>query len=323
MKNSIKFLFFNILLCSAPALQAMSSVRNFGARAFKALTSQQYNHKIYSNAGYKLTTAAAATLAAGCLWGTYDSEAALRLHKHDYDAVIPGNIKILLDSHEKDFAPVLPLSYNRHENRLVYNPRVQKFDWLPGWLVKREHDRIEGAKQFSAAIDELNYSNFIVPEKYRYTSPGGNHYTISKVLETTEKEMTLEELKQLIRIAKKLKWVDPHGGNVAKTSQNKIALIDTKTWYINQEIDQNQDINEYHLNKCILKRLNNSHPLIKSPPLTPEAQDYLNKKIAEIRLADSPCKVLAKIAQKKATRAYKLFFNRLEKHIRTCSAIEN
>lgn len=118
----------------------------------------------------------------------------IRGYRHNYDAPLPEDLKKILDAHSKEL----------DENKRCVN----HFDWLPDWMVKCGERRIEGAKRFSVALDELRCHNFIVPKKYRYISPEGHNYTISEVIkEDSENRLTLEELKQLLRVAKKLNWL--------------------------------------------------------------------------------------------------------------------
>lgn len=124
------------------------------------------------------------------------------------------NTKTILDTHQEDL--------------FKYKYEVRRFDWLPGWMVKPGHDRIEGAKIFSTAINELGYSNFIVPQKYPYTSHSGDKYTISKIVKISEEPLTPEEITQLFTLATKTNWVDTKPENIIKTPEGKIALIDTE-----------------------------------------------------------------------------------------------
>lgn len=64
MNNPIKLLLFNILLCAAPAMQAMGSLRNYGIKAFKKITSATAAtvfltggiHSVYQQAAHKELT---------------------------------------------------------------------------------------------------------------------------------------------------------------------------------------------------------------------------------------------------------------------------
>lgn len=270
MKHTIKLLFLNILLFSAPALQAMGSVRTFGARAFRTASASAAKFKMnaqalkahqpfakpfgFKNGGkqgsykkYAHTASVMPLVKMGVLYGAYDKikewfgygpskntidtvdkQNIIELAQHDYDAPIPEEIKKILDEHAEEF--LLEMRQRK----------VRVFDWLPGWMAKRDpsHSRLEGAKRFAAAIKELKCASIIVPRKYRYTDPFGNNYTIAELVESSREKITQEELRQLAQIVQKLRWIDAHDLNIIKISENKIACIDTEMRTIFEDSSQ-------------------------------------------------------------------------------------
>ncbi len=140
--------------------------------------------------------------------------------KCNYDAPLPKHIKDSLDQHAKEVAT---------------GPKVMQFNWLPGWYIKAGTERIEGAKKLSRAITDLGYCNFMVPQKYRYQGLDKQKYTIAKAVPISNKTLTLLELKQLIKISQRSGFIDAHGGNVKKTANGKVALIDTEIDYVNEK----------------------------------------------------------------------------------------
>lgn len=269
MKHTIKLLFLNIFLCSAPALQAMGTVRSFGARAFKAASASAAKFKMNAQAfrgmahkqsvakpfgfknggkqgGYKKfahTAAVMPLVKVGALYGVYDKVKEWL----GYDAPIPADIKKVLDEHAEELEFTEPGKWWK----------VTTFDWLPGWVVKKDHHhkRIKGAKKINAVIKELGCSSLMVPTKYRYISPTGRDFTISQEIKPSQEKITLEELKEIIQVTIKLCWWDCHSGNIMKTVENKIAFIDTEPCFGGDK------------NYCV----SNLYRL----PLTEEAQVYL------------------------------------------------
>jgi len=211
-----------------------------------------------------------------------------------YEKPLPESIKKILDEHCEDITKS--------------NVSVNHYDWLPDWMVKAGHRRLEGAQRFSAAINEINSKILMVPQKYRYQTPDGRCYTISEFLKDSKQEITLGELKELIRLAKKLQWLDSHPGNFIKVADNVIGLPDTKPNYLGSNYD------EYQTKSVIFQKLSGAR-------LTPEAQEYIHKKHEEYLIYYRDPKVKAQLAIKKFWKPYKSMLNNFNNNFRTQFAI--
>lgn len=134
--------------------------------------------------------------------------------RHDYITPLPDPVKIKLDEHYADFKDS--------------EANVHIFDWLPGFVIKYGTYRIEAAKRFAETIDALKSRKLFVPKKYIYRAPNGTKYTIAEFIQESDKKITKYELKEVMKLAKKMRWVDAHSGNVFKTNDDYIAIIDTE-----------------------------------------------------------------------------------------------
>jgi hypothetical protein len=197
---------------------------------------------------------------------------AIKPMKHDYNSPVPEDIKQILDAHASEIAE-LPRDMTKMPS-----------SWLDGYVIKPGHGRIEGAKQFAQAINELNTKKVFVPKKYAYVVPkehiknywdSGNR-TISEYIPFSDEPITKNDLKEVMRVAKKLQWIDSHSGNLRKTLDGRMAIIDTKKDYINAGTLDPARFHEREIKWAIV------HKLTKFPlPLTSEASEYLTQKHAQ------------------------------------------
>jgi hypothetical protein len=152
------------------------------------------------------------------------------IKEHDFDAPVPINLKQTLDEHAKDVANV----------SVTYRQTTPP-EWLPGWLVKYDSSRIEGAKEFAKTIDEMKSKKLFIPRKFSYQVPKDvtlkpwdtGRRTIAEFIPDSQEPFTKEDLKEVMRFSKKREWIDPHKGNLIKTPDGRIAITDTKPQYIN------------------------------------------------------------------------------------------
>ena len=114
---------------------------------------------------------------------------------------------------------------------------VWSCDFLPGYLIKRTVDRIPGREKIHRCIQEKNLTCLTVPKKYYYHIPGKgreltneNYLVIAeKVKGTTDPFMiNLEEVKQICTLIESTGFLDFHGKNILRDTDNKIAILDTE-----------------------------------------------------------------------------------------------
>lgn len=215
---------------------------------------------------------------------------------------VPTHMQKILDAHATDI--------DNLENSVV------KFDWLPSYILKvqnHEYFRIAGAHQFNQAIKITNSDKLFVPITYTYESTTAQkfkYFAISELVVDSHDTITVEELKQLLRVAKKLKWVDPHSGNFIKTPDARIALIDTKLDYIN--VPTESLTNDYHLKMLITHKIRKFHK-----EFTPDAHNYVEKKHAQYleKMRVSEHQYAQLMQQKKMKNLCMTFLRSCQKHI--------
>lgn len=189
--------------------------------------------------------------------------------KHDYNSPVPEDLKKVLDTHAEEVAE-LP-------REMMKSP----MPWLSGYVIKPSHQRIEGAKQFAQAINELNTKKVFVPKKYAYVVPkesikkpwDSGRRTIAEFIPHSTERITKDDLKEVMRVAKKIQWIDGHSGNIRKAHDGRIAIIDTKMDYIRVGIRNPEHYHDQEIKWAIV------HKLSKFPlPLDSEATEYLKQK---------------------------------------------
>lgn len=177
--------------------------------------------------------------------------------RFDFNQPLPDKLKQVLDA-----------NYDQVKKRAARD-HVTTIESMPCWLIKKSpQSRIEGAKKLSAGIALMRTNDFVLPRKYIYTGPDNNSYLIALILEKATDTLSVEEAKNILRLAKITEWCDSHPGNFFKTKQGKIALIDTEDYF------GSGSTNEYE------KKFMYVHKLLKmgQKPYTPQAYEYLKNK---------------------------------------------
>jgi len=139
---------------------------------------------------------------------------------------------------------------------------VAEFDWLDGYVVKQNSDRIEGRKIFSDAIREHKLKKVTVPAKILYTIPSqhrtspqyntvgeekfdGQHLVVAKKLEGqhvsfakqpkefSTKPINLEQIRDISTLLKHTKYkewyyCDGSPYNLIHLTNGQIGFIDTE-----------------------------------------------------------------------------------------------
>jgi hypothetical protein len=116
---------------------------------------------------------------------------------------------------------------------------VKKFTWLPGWMIKMDTSRIEGAKKIADAIKNRNSNLLCVPYKEPYII---NNFMMQKyplipealvlvkeIKGTHDGIINLEQAKQLDGLIEDTYYYDLHSSNLIHTKDGKIAIIDTES----------------------------------------------------------------------------------------------
>ncbi|BDC34212.1 hypothetical protein Noda2021_01700 [Candidatus Dependentiae bacterium Noda2021] len=176
----------------------------------------------------------------------------------DYNQPLPASLKKALDD---NYA---------HVRESVNREKVATIAQLPDWLIKTSpQSRLEGAKKFAQAIKDMKSTSFDMPLKYPYQGPDSRTYLIAQRKEQSNDVLTKDDAKDILRLSKKVEWLDCHPGNFFKTPQGKIALIDTEDAWMGAGTTH-----EYELKFALV------HKLLKmgSRPYTDEAYRYLKGK---------------------------------------------
>lgn len=167
---------------------------------------------------------------------------------------------------------------------MLFDDSVHMPKWLPGWVVKASNvclTRLTGASKFIEAKKKLNLSDIEIPTKCGYKSPQGNYFVIAQYVQDSKQDLTLHDVKQVLKIAYEAGWKDAHRGNFFKTTQGTVAIIDTEA---------------EHLEK---NKKNNSKEAIASkmlcmPGYTKEAFNYLLAKNLKLIEIEAGCSVTNK-----------------------------
>lgn len=204
--------------------------------------------------------------------------------KRTYDEPLPENVKKALDEHRKELTEM--------ENTEEGSVTVSSFEWLPGYVVKKDPyrrylatgellpgdpNRIKGAKAFMRDIKAQQNPMIYVPQKYPYTATSsgdprsrvGSDYIISEKVPISNEPITKEEAKAIAKMAYRTKWTDPHSRNLIKMAPGRIAIIDTDPHF------------RPEFKKHELKERIDTEMLRFPKPLSPEAVDYLKNKQLE------------------------------------------
>lgn len=150
--------------------------------------------------------------------------------------------------------------------------RVGECSGLPGWYIKRNAKaRLEGADAIHKALAELKKTGlFVLPQKYLYNATDKQQYVIAQAIEKIESTFSVDDVKEIMRIAKKSGWYDCHPSNFFRTPDKKIALIDTE-----HIVDRDKLVNAYQLKFYIVNQFLKT---TKTDLYTPHALRYLKNK---------------------------------------------
>ena len=192
--------------------------------------------------------------------------------KRTYEGPLPDDVKKALDTHQEE---------------LKNADEVSSFEWLPGYIVKREpfvyRGRIEGAKIFTSAIKEERNPMIYIPQKYKYTPAGFNpesesNFVISEKIPKSNGPLTKDEAKAIKKFAQRTRWSDARTENVFKIAPGRLGIIDTELEFYPQEYG-----------KKFVKQKVNQNMLFRSlRSFSPEARDYLENKYKKYQNPKSP-----------------------------------
>lgn len=170
--------------------------------------------------------------------------------------------------------------------------RVGQCSGVPGWYIKHNAaDRLEGADTIQKALAELKKTDlFVLPQKYLYNAPDKQQYVVAQAVEKIHSTFGVEDVKEIMRVAKKSGWYDCHPSNFFRTRDNKIALVDTKSL-----VDQESLANQYQLKFYIVNQFLKT---TKTDVYTPDALHYLKNKHSKYIEWPYPERVLAYLSTK-------------------------
>lgn len=168
------------------------------------------------------------------------------INESHYSTQLPDELKKILDEqiHTLESSKVS-----------VFDASIYKPTWLPGWIIKSSNvcfTRLRGASKFIEAKKKLNADSLEIPVKYGYTSARGNYYVIAQLLHDTKDDLTLDETKQVYKVACEVGWTDAHRDNFFKTEQGTVAIIDTEAEYLQKTKSKN--IKEAVVSKMLCNR---------------------------------------------------------------------
>ncbi len=146
---------------------------------------------------------------------------------------VPDDIRKIIDKHVDD---VLPLIEACEDHKCKTGERVGYFSWLPDYYIKYDIERrINGAAQIDACIKKYHLDLLAVPQKYIYRVKGrgraiNNHnylVVVPRVIGYKRKSLTVDQVKQLIIVAKNTQFWDFWQDNLHFTPSDKLMFIDT------------------------------------------------------------------------------------------------
>lgn len=105
---------------------------------------------------------------------------------------------------------------------------VAAFPWLPEYIMKKDAFRIFGSLYIKACAHQNNCDAVSCPDKFIYSAPNGTQYIIAKKIIPNNKPLSLNQVKQLYKIAKKTGYRDLHNGNIMNTDSGIMYIIDTE-----------------------------------------------------------------------------------------------
>jgi len=233
----------------APSMHGMQYARAFVAQAARAV----------KNHGAKFKPQTRLTLAAGTVAAT--SAALLYAQKpfqfctmaHAQGALKPTVQTSLQQSEEipaEEQARITKI-IDEHIHEVLEKMRFERtteFDWLRGYMFKKDTERVEGAKIFFETIKEHNLKLVTVPEQFIYTIPPKHsalarqilgekeeqRFVVAKKLEgTLGNPINLEQAQDIATLFKHARYkeryyCDAHSGNLIHQANGQIGFIDTE-----------------------------------------------------------------------------------------------
>lgn len=153
--------------------------------------------------------------------------------------------------HSNTVPPYLAHILDQHYQTIKQAELPSTFDFLPGWYLKSSaRSRLEGRDAIVRAIKELNKTDlFVVPQKYLYNGPDNQQYVVAQAVQKQHSTCGVDDIKEVIRVAKRSGWYDCHPSNFLRTPDNKIVIIDTESL-----VDPERLANPYQLKFIIVNQ---------------------------------------------------------------------
>jgi hypothetical protein len=199
----------------------------------------------------------------------------------DHEAfAVNQSMKALLDAHTPELINAI---HSMKTPRKKYRDGVWQFQWLPGYFIKYDINRIEGMKRIRDCIKKYNLHLITVPDKKLYHIKGrpdelsnDNYLVVVRKIEPAKNPLpiSLEHVQQLSTIIKKTTYVDLTATNYLRLDNGKLCLIDTEGSF-----DSERLVRGY------LRLLGSTHDL--NSDYTPEALRYIFNEIKNI-LSQTP-----------------------------------
>lgn len=184
----------------------------------------------------------------------------------NYQKRVSKPLKEILD------AKIRTLETNEYD-MYTFDDGVYMVDWLPDYVIKKSSSawsRLAGAQHVTRAIAQLEKKQmFVVPKKYKYTSPSGQRYVIAQKLKDSSDDINLSDVQNIVQLAVYSGWHDAHRDNLFKSPDGAIAIIDTEK----EQFFSDKRNDEYAVMSRMLK--------LDGKGYTKDAQTYLITKNLE------------------------------------------
>jgi hypothetical protein len=157
-------------------------------------------------------------------------------------------INRLLDQHSDDIKTMFysrGLKEKDRENKtgashVPNHPEVVEFPWLPGYFIKTDPTRVEGARTIDDCIQKYKLRHVGVAEKWLYTPSAHlsqEPLVVAKKVEFVEggSQINLKQAKDLCCVLRNAKYQgryhywDFSGGNLAPTPDGRLVFFDTES----------------------------------------------------------------------------------------------
>jgi hypothetical protein len=152
------------------------------------------------------------------------------IKKYSVDSVLQQ----ILDIHADEIASKI----DEMKLKGIKKHGVWTFDWLPGYFVKSNVDRIYGLERMQKCIENHNLDMLAIAEKGIYHIKGKpldlsswNYVIIAKkvIPAAEQKPLSLRQVQQLITLMHETEYISLHESNYILTEGEKIVLIDTES----------------------------------------------------------------------------------------------